>query len=62
LSVSKEERDAMTDEQKKAIPYVGNARAMTSAPQPAKEYGSVSFTPQGVSPSANKDVDDLPFD
>ena len=53
-NLSKEVRDAMTDEQKKSLPILGNVKVMELPPKQMQEAVEIPA-------SATDDLDDLPF-
>lgn len=55
LSIPKEVRDAMTDEEKKAIPILGNVKVMELPPKQLQEAVEIP------DPQSADDLDDLPF-
>lgn len=55
LSLPKEVREAMTDEQKKAIPILGNVKVMELPPRQIQEAVEIP------APQSSDDLDDLPF-
>lgn len=54
LSLPKEVREAMTEEQKKAIPILGNVKVMELPPRQIQEAVEIPA-------ASNDDLDDLPF-
>lgn len=54
LNLPKEVRDAMTDEQKKSIPILGNVKAIELPPRQIQEAVEIPA-------ATNDDLDDLPF-
>lgn len=55
LSLPKEVRESMTDEQKKAIPILGNVKVMELPPRQIQEAVEIP------APQSSDDLDDLPF-
>lgn len=55
LSLPKEVREAMTDEQKKAIPILGNVKVIEVPPRQLQEAVEIP------APQSADDLDDLPF-
>lgn len=55
LGLPKEVREAMTDEQKKAIPILGNVKVMELPPRQIQEAVEIP------APQSSDDLDDLPF-
>lgn len=56
LSVPKEVREKMTEEEKKAIPYLGNMK-----PSQLQQAQSAELPINGVYAVPEEDLDDLPF-
>lgn len=55
LNLPKEVRESMTDEQKKAIPILGNVKVMELPPRQIQEAVEIP------APQSSDDLDDLPF-
>lgn len=54
-NLPKEVRDAMTDEEKKSLPILGNVKVMELPPRQVQEAVEIA------APQSNDDLDDLPF-
>lgn len=55
LNLPKEVRDAMTEEQKKSLPILGNVKVIELPPRQLQEAVEIP------APQSNDDLDDLPF-